>query len=116
MNTYQRKIVSEWYYSSLIITCPRQNKSRMISEANFQKQLFLYLPISKFISTKNDCCADFKTATTVNADLIVKFGFSCMYDNQKDIQVLYVFDHFEDVNCDKLHNTLTDLNDKTIVG
>ena len=48
-------------------------------------------PISILSSTKNECCVDHKTASTVNADLIVKFGFSCLCDNTKDIDVFYAF-------------------------
>lgn len=55
------------------------------------KLIFLQLLISKFISTKNDCCADYKAAFLVEADSIVKFGFSCMFDNNKDIKVMYCF-------------------------
>lgn len=34
--------------------------------------------------------------------MIVKFGFSCLYDNQKEIEVLYIFDKQEDIKYNEL--------------
>jgi diphthamide biosynthesis enzyme Dph1/Dph2-like protein len=43
-------------------------------------------------NTKNECCCDIKAATTVGADLIIKVGFSCLFDNDENWEIIYYFE------------------------
>ena len=42
-------------------------------------------------NTKNACCTDIKGATTVDCSLVVKIGDSCLFDEEKEIKIIYYF-------------------------
>lgn len=74
-----------------MIICHFQSKSKFNFKKRIKKLNFFQLQISYIKSTKNDCCVDYKAAFLVEADLIVKFGFSCMFDSKNNIDILYCF-------------------------
>ena len=45
-------------------------------------------------NTKNSCCGDYKALNVVEGDVILKVGYSCLYDGEKS-DVLYLFDREE---------------------
>lgn len=46
-------------------------------------------------NTKNECCCDIKAAATIEADIIVKIGFSCLFDDLEKIDIIYFYDKKE---------------------
>lgn len=43
-------------------------------------------------NTKNECCCDIKAAKTIEADIIVKIGFSCLFDELNKIDIVYFYE------------------------